>query len=216
MNLLELPEDLLLIIIHFVELKHINNFKISTNCVNILNNVLRQKFNIYDDEKKLILNVNSEIAVRLIHIYKYSDGFKFNNKSELFTLSTYNIMGCYFFCTVNGKFASNLENICEINGVIHYGIPYYKYILLTAIKLGRTKMVKYLIKNNVQIENYYLFEVLKTSIARGKQILILKALIENGADPYFQYNNKNLLDYAIEMDNYVVSSYLSTNYNYKN
>ncbi len=122
----QLPTDVLIIIANFTELKYLNNFKISTTWINILDKILQQKFNIYSNEKKLIVNVKSKIVVNTIKRYKRSNGIEFNNKSKLLILSTHNIMECYFFCGTSNKSFSDFKNICDVDSTLYYGIPYKK------------------------------------------------------------------------------------------
>ncbi len=203
MNLLELPDDPLLTIVHFIELKCINNFKVSIKCIDLLNKVLQQKFNIYDDENKLIVGANSEKVVQLIGA---CNSLKLSPNGFV-VISNIIIKNSYF--DIIGKKNPDFFDKSDYRKCIHYGILYDENILSVAIRLENDKAVTFLIENGTQVKDEYLIDAIlgKTGGYGYIRIQIIKILIQHGANPYHKHNNQNLLEYA--MSNHINSDVIN-------
>jgi hypothetical protein len=209
---MELPHDILFTIAEFIDLKDLCKFKVSKLCEKIVDAVLNVKFNVHDDNKKYILNCNMENLVFLIKVVN----FKFIPELILINVDAlveYDVM-CLklqkpFYREFNDHYT--FKNMSYNKLHIYFGIPYdEEQLFLYSISTDDLCLFNLLIKNKMKIKDYYLFVAI---IAKSNNFYFLKRLIDNGANPYFKLNGKNLLKHATDNLKLNCNFYLYTEFN---
>lgn len=217
MGILFLQNEILLRILWFLINPRI--FIVSKTCNDLVDRTLQEKFNIKNDEKKIIVNIDINHILNKINLQTLGHAKIFLVlRTQLCIISSSNMEINRNICHQLRKNFKAFTDIFDITNPIHYGIPFNKNtIFLDAIKHKRMTAINFVLENNVQIKSWYLFEVIKNcSIFENEniQLTILKKLIEKGADPYYIHNNKNLLEYAFENNNGVIIDYLTDNFEF--
>jgi hypothetical protein len=106
------------------------------------------------------------------------------------------------------------EEICGENKIIHCGIVHDpERLLLHVINNGSFITLGLLLGHNAQIKDYYLFKCVETD-TNCNRVIFIQEFIKKGADPYYKYNGKTLLQYAIEKKRNSLVNYLNTHYKY--
>jgi hypothetical protein len=208
---MELPYDIIFTIATFIDLKDVTKLRISKLWSKVVDDFLDAKFGISDSNKKYVLNFGMRELTILVTVMEYKIMPKL-----VVLIFNYNI--CMHSSSAILEQAIHNTYINSQKYIMHVGIPYDEHqLFLFGIDNDCRPAFNFLMKTNFTAKDYYLFGAVDI-----KHWALVVYLLENGADPFYEFKGENLFQYIIRRPNinpndvpYILMIvFLRDNYNY--